>query len=67
MKRKGELILQKINEILEKEEMIVGVRSLSKRIGIPYPTVCKWVEIFNAQGKLSVDDFRVIKIIRRKR
>lgn len=63
----AEDIKEKIyNFLAENKNNEFNVKQISKKLGISYPTVLKWVDVLNAEGLISVADYGNVKIVRIK-
>jgi len=56
------IILKKLKELSNQ----VSIRQLSKKVGVSYPTVLKYVHILRLKNKINLSDFGNTKMVKWK-
>ncbi len=66
VENKGVNMKDRILKFLKKQVESVNLKEISIRLKISYPTVLKYCDILNAEGKVNIRDYGNVRLIKIK-
>lgn len=59
----NEINKDKILKFLNKNNDLINLKDISRKTGLSYPTVLKYVEMLNLEGKITIKDYGNVRLV----